>query len=109
MKHSSSTSSSNCSIGWRSYFWVTIVTGVAGVVLSAMSLGLAASLLSLASTVLILIYYVTTFSDYDVAVGMFRPAKPGSFRARLSSMPRVCRYVMDVLLIVNALQHVWLQ
>lgn len=100
MKHSSSTSSSSCGTGWRSYFWVTIVTGVAGVVLSATSSGLVASLLSLVSTVLILVYYVTTFSDSDVAVGMFRPAKPGSFRARLSSMPRVCRYVMDVLLIV---------
>lgn len=100
MKHSSSTSSSSCGTGWRSYFWVTIVTGVAGVALSALSPGWAASLLSLASTVLILVYFVTTFSDSDVAVGMFRPAKPGSFRARLSAMPRVCRYVMDVLLIV---------
>ena len=100
MKHSSSTSSSNCSIGWRSYFWVTIVTGLADVVLSAMSPGLAASLLGLVSAILILVYYMVTFSDSDVATGMFRPSRPGSFRARLSAMPRACRYVMDVLLIV---------
>ena len=97
MKHSSSTSSSNCSIGWRSYFWVTIVTGLADVVLSAMSPGLAASLLGLVSAILILVYYMVTFSDSDVATGMFRPSRPGSFRARLSAMPRACR---DVLLIV---------